>query len=408
MVDVVVVGAGIIGLSVALNLQERGREVLVIDRALPGEATSSGNAGIIQADGVVPVAFTRVWSEFLSYARNRDNEAYYHWTAPLRFAPQFFAYWQNGTPEHIERTIRANFPLFKDAVSEHERLASAANMSSLLRRTGWMKVFRSEAAFLTSERQRARLIALGINSEILNKNEIWALEPGLSKIVCGGILFPDSPTLSDPLQLSRGYFELFKSRGGQFRQIPVTVPMRTAAGWNVAGSEARDVVLATGPWSGDLANRLGYRIPFFVKRGYHRHYASTGTKLTRPIYDAEGGYVIAPMDKGLRITTGVEFAPRDAKPTPVQLTRVEPWARELVALGQPIDNQSWLGSRPCLPDMIPVIGPATNHRGLWFCFGHGHHGLTLGPASGRLIAELITGTEPFIDPAPYRVDRSYY
>ena len=111
------------------------------------------------------------------------------------------------------------------------------------------------------------------------------------------------------------------------------------------------------------------------------------------------------MRQGIRLTTGAEFALRDAPPTPVQLDRIEPIARLLYPLGARLDKQAWMGSRPCTIDMLPVMGPAPKHSGLWFCFGHAHHGLTQAAASGRLLAEMICGRDMFTDPTPYRVDR---
>jgi D-amino-acid dehydrogenase len=136
------------------------------------------------------------------------------------------------------------------------------------------------------------------------------------------------------------------------------------------------------------------------------HYrAADGATLDRPVVDSETGYCLAPMARGIRLTTGAEFARRDAMRTPVQLGRAEPIARALFPLGERLDAEPWMGARPCTPDMLPVIGPAPRHRPLWFAFGHGHQGFTLGAVTGRLIAEMLTGEAPFVDPAPYRADR---
>ncbi len=121
--------------------------------------------------------------------------------------------------------------------------------------------------------------------------------------------------------------------------------------------------------------------------------------------DAENGYVLAPMTRGVRLPTGAEFARRDAPHTPVQVDKCEKIARSFAPLGERLDAKPWMGARPCLPDMLPVIGPAPRHKGLWFDFGHAHHGVTLGPVSGRLLAEMMTGETPFTDPAPYGVGR---
>ena len=136
------------------------------------------------------------------------------------------------------------------------------------------------------------------------------------------------------------------------------------------------------------------------------HYRAAGNGvLNHAVLDVDGGYLVAPMAQGLRLTTGAEFAPRDAPPTPFQLNAVEPLARETFPLGARIDAEPWLGRRPCLPDLLPVIGPAPRHPGLWFDFGHQHHGFTLGPITGQLLAQMMTGEAPFADPAPFSVER---
>jgi D-amino-acid dehydrogenase len=156
----------------------------------------------------------------------------------------------------------------------------------------------------------------------------------------------------------------------------------------------------------DLLAPLGIRLPLGIKRGYHRHFRPRGNAgLARPILDAENGYCMVPMEQGIRITTGVEFAARDAAPTPVQLARVMPAATGLFPLGDPVEERPWMGARPCFADSRPVIGRAPGRPGLWLAYGHGHSGLTLGPVTGRLIAEMMTGETPFCDPAPYRAER---
>jgi D-amino-acid dehydrogenase len=147
-----------------------------------------------------------------------------------------------------------------------------------------------------------------------------------------------------------------------------------------------------------------------VKRGYHWHFRARSNgqgnaDLSRPVLDTDNGYVLAPMEQGIRLTTGVEFAARDAKPTPVQFGRLMPKARELFPLGAAVEPQPWLGARPCFADSRPVIGPAPGLGGMWLAGGHGHWGLTLGAVTGRLLTEMITKQTPFCDPKPYSAER---
>src|SRR6185437_4076805 len=165
-------------------------------------------------------------------------------------------------------------------------------------------------------------------------------------------------------------------------------------------------VVALGPWAPDVLAPLGLKLPMAVKRGYHRHFRGQGNAaLSRPVVDTQFGYLITPMAQGIRLTTGVEFADRDAPPTPVQFDRLMPAARALFPLGEPVEATPWMGSRPCFADSRPVIGRAPGQAGLWLAYGHAHWGLTLGPVTGRLVADMIGGGTPFTDPAPYRAER---
>jgi D-amino-acid dehydrogenase len=226
----------------------------------------------------------------------------------------------------------------------------------------------------------------------------------------GAVYLPAPGFVPDPGGLAKAYAALFKRKSGRFFVGDARSLEQVGAGWRVAGSDgaavAREVVVALGPWSDLVFGPLGYSIPLAVKRGYHLHLAPRGNAvLHHPVLDADLGYMLSPMNRGIRLATGVEFARRDAPPTPIQLQRSLPRARALFPLGEAVDAKPWIGARPCLPDMLPVIGKAPSHSGLWFNFGHQHHGLTLGPVTGRLLAEMMTGETPFADPGPFGVER---
>jgi D-amino-acid dehydrogenase len=222
--------------------------------------------------------------------------------------------------------------------------------------------------------------------------------------------FTEPTTTSDPGALVKSYADLFLARGGRLLTGDARALTQSAAGWSLAAGEAdvqaAEAVIALGPWSSDLFQSLGYRFPLGVKRGYHMHFGATGNAtLSRPVLDAEFGYVLTPMTRGIRLTTGAEFARRDDPPSSAHFDRLEPLARTFFPLAERRDAKLWLGRRPCLPDMLPIIGAAPRHKGLWFDFGHQHLGLTFGPVSGLLLGQLMTGEAPFTDPAPYRAER---
>jgi D-amino-acid dehydrogenase len=410
--DVIVLGAGMVGVSVALHLQQRGRDVVLIDRRGAGEETSYGNAGLIQREAVIPYTFPREFGTILSYALNRRRDAVYHLSALPRIAPWLYRYWRNAKPERIERTAQALAPLMAQCVVEHDALIAEAGEAArvLVQHKGWIRCLRTEASLRQAIADARGLDQYGVDYAILGGAQLRELEPHVSEKIVGAIHFRGSPSSSDPGMLTKAYADLFLRKGGRFLIGDARGLAAEASGWSLRSESgpiaAREAVVALGPWSDDVFRPLGYDIPLAVKRGYHMHYRVSGNAtLSHPLQDRDGGYMLAPMRKGIRLTTGVEFADRDAPPSPVQLGRDEPLARELFPLGERVEPAPWLGRRPCLPDMVPVIGRGARHQGLWFAFGHAHHGFTLGPVTGRLLAEMMTGETPFADPSFYAADR---
>lgn len=246
----------------------------------------------------------------------------------------------------------------------------------------------------------------GMRSEILDGDEVAEREPNLKIKVRSAVHWRDAATVSDPYALTQSLVALFEKRGGQVLKGNAASLVETGAGWRVESEdgpiEGGRVVVALGPWSDLISTRLGYRIPLAVKRGYHMHYAIAKKDRPRlPAIDVEKGYAIAPMTRGMRVTSGVEFASREVLPSSVPITRCEPYARELFALGERVDAAPWLGLRPAISDMKPVIGPAHRHKNVWFAFGHAHHGLTLGPITGQLLAQQMDGERTQFDLAPF-------
>ncbi|MGH8435721.1 MAG: NAD(P)/FAD-dependent oxidoreductase [Pseudomonas sp.] len=408
--ETIVLGAGIVGVCTALHLQARGRKVVLIDRGEPGSGTSYGNAGLIERSSVIPYAFPRQLSSLLRYGLNRESDVRYSFSHLPKAGPWLFKYWQNSSPERLAEATRAMLPLVERCVLEHDLLAEAAGVTDLIKARGWIEAFRNQPAFDKGLAEAQALKPYGLRYEVLNKQQLHAREPSLHDNALGGIHWLDPKTVSDPGALTRGYAALFVKRGGRFVKGDALSLRQIDGQWQVGSEQgpvlAAEVVVALGPQAAGLFEPLGYRIPLAIKRGYHMHYGSqAGAQLLHSIVDTQGGYVLAPMAQGIRLTTGIEFAASDAPVNEIQLRRCEAIARTLYPLGERLDPEPWLGRRPCLPDMRPVIGPAPRHRGLWFNFGHAHHGLTLGPVSGRLLAEMMTANTPFTDPAPYSAER---
>jgi D-amino-acid dehydrogenase len=289
-------------------------------------------------------------------------------------------------------------------------LAEEAGSTELLRPVGYLRAYDTTAA-LDADLAKAERVKrdFGVNSVALDPAALSEMEPHLSQSFVGALHWTDPYAVNDPHALTMSYFALFERLGGQFAIGDAATLQRHGAGWRVTtadGSivEAGEAVIALGIWSDRVTKRFRYTPPLFGKRGYHLHFKPKGNAgLTRPV--GVNGFLLAPMRRGIRLTTGAEFARPEAGPTPVQLARAEPLARTLFPLGDAVEPTPWMGIRPCTPDMMPVIGPAPSQSHLWCAFGHAHQGFTLGPTTGRLLAEMMTGEAPFVDPQPFRADR---
>lgn len=403
----IVLGAGMVGVCTALHLQQRGVDVVLLDRREPGEETSHGNAGIIQQEAVTPYAFPWDWPTLQGALTERTPAIRFSAAGLRTMLPQLVRYAWHSLPARHARITQAYSRLVQHATAEHQPLVEAARAGALVTRSGFRFAFRTPQAMDAALADANRLgQEFGLPFAALDGPSLLQAEPALRMPLAGALHWTAPWSVSDPGALVKGYANLFVQRGGLLTQGDAHSLQQHGTGWRVqqrpSGEwlQAQHVVVALGPWSGGLVRELGYRMPLFVKRGYHQHHAASPT-LHLPLLDAERGYVLAPMRQGLRLTTGAELAPLDSPSTPWQLTRAQACARELLDLGTPSGSPPWLGNRPCMADMLPVVGPASRHKGLWFNFGHGHQGFTLGPTTGRLLAEQMTGAPAFLDPRPY-------
>jgi D-amino-acid dehydrogenase len=407
--DAMVLGAGIVGTSIALHLVKRGVSVALVDRRGAGEETSYGNTGVIGTT-VFPAAFPRSLTRLARIALKRAPEANYHLRHLSGVARWLLAFRAASSEDRLAETARAMRPLLARALAEHEVLLSEAGATRYLRKTGFLTLYRSDRALEQLWKELALAVELGVGIKFHDQHQARALEPSLAPVFQAAVHWRDVASLSNPLAVTQAYAARFAALGGTVLSADARTLHRAAGRWRLTTEEgpadAETAVIALGPWAPDLLKSRGIDLPLAVKRGYHRHFRPHGNAmLTRPVVDVENGYAMTPMEQGIRITTGAEFTDRDARPTPAQLRRVLPFAKSLIPLGEPVEATPWMGSRPCFADSRPVIGPAHGHPGLWLAYGHGHLGLTLGPVTGRLIAEMLTGDVPFCDPAPYGARR---
>lgn len=409
--NITVLGAGMIGVSVAWHLVRRGHTVTLVDRREPGRETSFGNAGIIQREAVRPYAFPRDIGTLLRVLPNREVDIRYRPTGMANVAGPLLQYWLNSGGARYERIVKEWASLIMRCQDAHAPMIEAAGAQELVRKGGWLELYRTQKALderlAQADEDRGRF---GVEYQVLNAAELRAVEPHLEEGLVGAIHWTQPWMVSDPGALVQAYARNFEEQGGRLLRASIEDVIQTDDGWRVVTSEetlkAEQVVVAMGPWSAKLMSSLGIKVPLFVKRGYHMHYSTEqGAVLNHWVMDAEKGFLLEPMRAGIRLTTGAELADLDAPPKYKQLAAAERAARQLFPLGKRRDAEPWKGARPCMPDMKPVIGPAPGKPGLWLAFGHGHQGFTLGPATGELLAQMMDGETPAIDMTPFSVTR---
>ena len=409
---VLVIGAGLVGLALAFRLQQDGAEVAVVDPEPPAEGGASfGNAGAISSTSVVPLAMPGLLKQvprmLLDPAAPLHIPARY-W---LRAAPWLLRFVAAAGPATVARAAAALDQLQKLALEQHLALARDIGAPELLATNGNLYVYRDEAQLAKDRAGFELRRSYGARVEVLDRAGIDALEPQIGPAYRIGVFFPDHGHCASPARYGRAVAGALLRAGGEIRRDRILA--LTVAGGRVTGAQgeaqhhaADEVVVAAGAWSARLLAPLGYRIPLETQRGYHVNLPASGLSLSRPITPADRKVFITPMEGAVRVAGTVEIAGLDAAPNAVRakllyddLAAVFPDAR--------IEGSSgfWMGHRPCLPDSVPVIGPARRIGGLWFAFGHGHLGLTGSAPTAEMLAPAILGRPANQDFTPFAAER---
>ena len=411
---VTVVGAGIVGVCCARFLQRAGFEVTVVDRGEPGMGTSFGNLGMLCGiDHALPLASMAVLAALPRMLVNPNSPLTIRWRYLPRLAPWLARFAAHAPAATRMRNARALASLLGDTLGAYKRLTGASPAAQYVRHAGSLTVYDSERRFEAGAAERARLRALGAPVEELGADEIRQLEPALHPRYRHATWFPDCGHTLDPFRLTRAIADEVRAAGGRFVEAEVR-------GFELGPEGVRSlrtggdplpverIVVAAGAWSKPLARALGSRVPLESERGYHHVIRGVDSGLRRPITNGDAGLGLTQMIEGLRIGGNVELASLAAAPDYERARLFYRKGREMLPDLPPerdCEVSRWMGFRPSLPDHLPVIAASPRHRNVWFAFGHQHLGLSLGARTGEVIAALVAGENPPLDPTPFRIDR---
>ena len=406
--DVAIVGAGIIGLAIAVRLAADGREVVVLDQNEPGLGASYGNAGAIAPYGCAPIGNPDVLRNLRSLLFDSESPLAIRPAALPALLPWLSRFVWQSMPARARRNGYALAGLLKDAMPAWRDLAMQAEASSLFRHKGCLYFYRERMPPRNSEWGARLREEFGVRQDRLNSAEVANLEPTLPP-AAGGVFFPDAAHIVDPHALTRRLVAAAESNGTSFQRARVErlEPQNNGRIQLICRDlavDAHTVVLAAGAWSQFLAEQGGEDIPLDTERGYHIEFAMDACPIKRPVSPVDLGFYLTPMAGRLRVAGTVELGGLSAPLNPNQIALLERGVRKLFPDLGPVQSR-WLGFRPSLPDSLPVIGPSRRYPNLIHAFGHGHLGMTLAAVTSRIVASLIEERNDAPNLGAFRPDR---
>jgi len=408
---VVIVGAGIIGLSVAFFLQRSGFQVQAIHTDRLDDSTACGSAGAIAASAILPHAAPGTLWKVPKWLFDPLGPLAIRWSHVPRFLPWLWHFTAAAREPKRQAGAAALAALHRHAFEDFEVVLSDSGLANLLRKQGQLVVYKSEEARERDAGDRELCGRFGYDFEALSPSELQRLEPALGPTARCGLFDPNWAHFVDPKALLGGLAKHLRNRGVQFFQA-------RALGFDLTSGRPSAVVtdherrlpgdhfvIAAGAWSAQLSRQLGDPFPLESERGYNTMVPEPGVEVANYMTFAEEHFVLTPMSKGLRIGGAAEFAGVEAPPNFRRSTMLLKLAARYLPDLKTEGGTQWMGHRPQTPDTVPVIGRSTNHANVFYAFGHGHLGLTGGPPTGRLVAALVGDKIPKIDMRPYRIDR---
>ena len=407
----IVVGAGVVGSACAVQLARAGVRTTLVDWQDPGNGASSGNAGSLSAQSVVPIALPGMLRQVPKWLIDPAGPLHVRWSYLPKAAPWLWKWVRASRMSTVHRSAAALRSLLDTAIEDFEELLGPEDSARLIRRHGQLLVWRSARPDRTEAVGHQLRELHGVEMEWLTPSEIAELEPELAPVFSRGLLLKRHGHLVDPQDAVQTLARHFRSAGGAFVKDRVadidvcadrTVALRLDGGRSV---HAHRLVIAAGAWSARLAAKLGCRIPLETERGYHATIPGVSGFCTRPIMDVNNSTIVTPMASGLRIAGTVEIAGVDAPPDYRRAKALLTHYHSMFSHPPVGEPTYWMGCRPSLPDSIPIIDRVEGLPNVILAFGHGHLGMTGAPATARIVRDLFLDRPINMDISAFRASR---
>lgn len=405
--DIAIIGAGVIGLTIAERLTADDREVVLIDPNAPGSGASYGNAGTIADYAVAPVGTPDVLKNLPSLLFNRNSPLAIRRAALPSLMPWLIRFAFQSLPGPAKRNAQGIAAILANAGPLWQDLATRIGATEVLQPRGCLYLYQKPEQVQAAKAEMAGRRALGVSVEVISGDELGQLEPGLPAMA-GAAFFPNAIFLRDPVEMMAHLAARVLQQATHLRKA-VEKLERTSNGITLSGPDlrltARKVILAAGAHSRALARMAGDRIPLDTERGYHVEWDMAQPRLTRPSCITERGFYLCPMSGRLRVAGTVELGGLTLPPSPHRITKLVEGAREVFPDLPETPDRTWMGFRPSLPDSLPVIGHSKAGPEVIHAFGHGHLGVTMAPVTAAIVADLVAGREVTLPLASVSPDR---
>lgn len=398
--DVIVVGAGVIGLSVALEAQARGLRVRVVDRAGPAAGASTGNAGAFAFSDILPLASPRIIRQAPRWLMDPLGPLSVPPRYALRIAPWLWRFWRASRPAQVRASTVAQAALMRASRAALEPLLAREGLAGMLRRDGQLQVYEGAGEFRASLPGWQVRAAEGIDFRHLEGAKMAEVQPGLSPRFTHATLTPGWWSIADPRDYTLALAERVRANGGEI--VIAEALALVAGGVETSAGEMRGrLVLAAGAHAHLLARTAGVRIPLETERGYNTTLPPGAFDLRMQVTFGGHGFVVSRLMSGIRVGGAVELGGLHLPPNFARADAMLAKARAFLPGLRAEGGTQWMGFRPSLPDSLPAIGPLPGRPDVICAFGHGHLGLTQSAGTGRIVADLLIGQDPGIDLAPF-------
>ena len=402
-IKVGIIGAGIQGVCSALFLINKGYQVTLFDRDEPGNAASYGNAGHFSPYASVPLNRPDILSDVPAMLLSSRGPLALKWNYVPKMIPWFLKFVMNCSKERMMHTAKNMHQILNLALPAFDELFDEINLEGLVENNGILYIWNDKNLKSRKFENEIR-DQLGVKQQLVNPKEIHDLEPNIKPFYYGGVFYDYARHAKNPKKILIKLFENFLKKGGKFLKLNIKA-IDFDDGNPVLRSENQrfifdKLVIACGAFSKKLTDKLHENIPLDTERGYHVHFKDSEHLISRPVVYANRGFGMTPMEQGLRVVGTVEFGGLE---NPLSKSRIKNLilnAKDMVD-GLPEHKDEWLGFRPSLPDMLPVIGHSKNYKNVFYCFGHHHLGWTLGPISGKIVSGMIANENTNLDLKPY-------